>query len=162
MGCRRINLFVVWLAVLLALSSLAPNRVFAQARTFRLGAPDALAETGFLKFLLPRFSLKTGIRIELVDEGEAAEVVLSAAREGKPVFSGLGSTWFLKVPAKDNEHAGRFSDWLTGDVGRRTVDSFKADGKQLFTASLSEDTGEETVVLSGNAAEGEKLAVATG
>jgi len=154
-GCRLIFAIAIWLMACMV----APERGTAQSRSFRLGAPDALAETGFLKYLLPRFSLKTGIRIELVGEGEAAEVVLSATRDGTAVFSGLGRTWTLKVEDAGNDHAMRFRNWLTGDIGRRTIDSFEADGEQLFTASIAEEKDTGPVVLSGNAAEGEKLAV---
>ncbi|MHA7776658.1 hypothetical protein [Roseibium sp. M-1] len=162
MGCRLILALAAWLIAGL----LAPDPGTAQSKSFRLSAPDAVAETGFLKFLLPRFSLKTGIRIELVGERDAADVILlaakdglSAANDGAPVFSGLDETWFLIVLAKDNDHAVRFRKWLTGDIGRRTVDDFEENGKQLFTASLAKEKDVGPVILSGDATEGEKLAV---
>jgi hypothetical protein len=154
-GCRLILALAAWLFAGL----LAPDPGIAQSRSFRLSAPDALVETGFLKYLLPRFSLKTGVRISLVGDGEAAEAILSAKKDGTPVFSGLGRTWTLMVPDTGNEHAVRFSAWLTGDIGRRTVDDFEADGEQIFTASLARQEDAGPVVLSGDAAEGEKLAV---
>ena len=52
-----------------------PSVAFA-ADDFRLSAPASLVDTGFLTYVLPRFSLKTGVRVELVAEGDTAEVML--------------------------------------------------------------------------------------
>ncbi|GAB4516663.1 MAG: hypothetical protein Tsb0019_16180 [Roseibium sp.] len=133
--------------------------VKAETKSFRLGAPDALVESGVLKHLLPRFSLKTQIRIELVDAAAPADARLSTGGVGVAVFSGLDQTWHLEVLDKDNAHLARFSDWITSDVGRNTIEAFQPDGKPLFTAALAGPEEEETVVLSGDAVEGEKLSV---
>lgn len=155
MGCRALIL----LAVTLCSGILFHQPGNAQSRSFRLSVPDAIAETGFLKYLLPRFSLKTGIRIEIVGEAEASELRLSDGGAGVAVFSGLGKTWSLTTHEETNEHADRFRDWLTGDVGRRTVDAFEENGKQVFTAALEQVEDNGPVVLSGDAVRGEKLAV---
>ena len=112
------------------LLSLMPIAGSAGDRDFRLMAPELLVESGLLKHLLPRFSLKTQIRIELT-EGEA-EVMLTPDGDGQPVFSGAGATWRMRV--RDG-HAGaaRFADWLTSDVGQRTVTSYSVDGAQPFS-----------------------------
>ncbi|CAN0606370.1 unnamed protein product, partial [Ectocarpus sp. 12 AP-2014] len=73
------------LAVVLALP------VFAQTKAFDLQAPQALVETGFLKHLLPRFSLKTGIRITVVDGPAAAAL----GEEGVPVFRQGETIWYM-------------------------------------------------------------------
>ncbi|GAB2184346.1 hypothetical protein LAB1_16550 [Roseibium sp. LAB1] len=155
MGCRALIL----LAVTLCSGILFHQPGNAQSRSFRLSVPDAIAETGFLKYLLPRFSLKTGIRIEIVGEAEASELRLSDGGAGVAVFSGLGKTWSLTTHEETSEHADRFRDWLTGDVGRRTVDAFEENGKQVFTAALEQVEDNGPVVLSGDAVRGEKLAV---
>ncbi|MCX2725539.1 hypothetical protein [Roseibium salinum] len=131
----------------------------AETRSFRLSAPEDLEATGFLKYLLPRFSLKTSIRIEIVAADEVADVRFSAAEEGTPVFSGLGKTWFMDVADTGNEHVARFKDWLTGDIGRNTIDAFQPDGKALFTAALEEAEETGPVVISGDVSEGERLSV---
>ena len=41
----------------------------------RLYAPPVLVETGVFQYVLPRFSLKTQVRVELVEDPGAAQVV---------------------------------------------------------------------------------------
>jgi len=153
-GCR---LFCVWLLGL-TLCIVATGSGKAQSRTFRLAAPEALVASGFLKHLLPRFSLKTQIRIEVVEDGQA-DARLSTEGKGTPVFVGLDATWLLISLTPGNEHVDRFSDWITSDVGRKTIDAYKPGGKNLFTAAAAKRADEETVALAGDIVEGEKLAV---
>ena len=40
-----------------------PFAVIAQDRDFTLSAPAEIVETGFLKYLVPRFSLKHSVRV---------------------------------------------------------------------------------------------------
>ena len=48
-----------------------------------------LSQSGFLQHLLPRFSLKHGVRItQVADSGDVA-----IGAEGLPVFVGLGTVW---------------------------------------------------------------------
>lgn len=133
---------------------LLPPLVAASDRDFRLNAPDVLIGSGLLKHLLPRFSLKTQIRVEVVD-GDA-EIVLLPEGNGVAVFSGAGATWRMQV---DGSHAGaaRFADWLTSEVGRRTLTSFEVDGVKLFTLPLEEAEAEAVASFEGDAAEGLKI-----
>ncbi|WP_269585796.1 hypothetical protein [Roseibium sp. Sym1] len=154
MGCR---LFCVGLLGL-ALCVVSAGAGQAQSRSFRLSAPDTLVASGFLKHLLPRFSLKTQVRIELVGTGEA-DARLSTEGRGTPVFAGADATWVLVTLTPGNEHVDRFEDWITSEVGRKTIGAFKPGGKALFTAAVARQADDETVVLEGNVVEGEKLAV---
>jgi hypothetical protein len=154
---------LIILAVALLSGMLLHAPGMAQSRSFRLGVPQAIAETGFLQYLLPRFSLKTGIRIKIVDDTEPSDLRLSDGSSGntsgRAVFSGLGKTWALVTLDEANEHAARFRDWLTGDIGRRTVDAFEKNGEQVFTAALKQEDDSGPVLLSGDAIRGEQLAV---
>ncbi|WP_299483908.1 hypothetical protein [uncultured Roseibium sp.] len=131
----------------------------ASAKTFRLSAPDDLVMSGFLKHLLPRFSLKTGIRIEIVPETDTAEAAFSTSSAGTPVFSGLGKDWFFAASDAENEHVERFEDWLTGDVGRKTITSFKPDSGDVFAAATAKPKEVVSEAISGDIVSGEKLAV---
>jgi hypothetical protein len=153
--CRLLLVFV--LSLFLGSAYSEPGK--ANSRSFKLGAPDALVATGFLKHLLPRFSLKTGIRIELVEEIADADARFSMAGRGTPVFSGGGDDWYLEVQSTRNEHLSRFEDWITGDIGRKTIEGFRSDGKVLFTAAVARPKAAETVALAGDAIRGEQLAV---
>jgi len=150
---RRLCLFILLPIAFFATPGLAASS------SFRLSAPDALVATGFLKHLLPRFSLKHGVRIELVSEGSEADARLSTGSQGTAVFQRPGETWFLLGAGPANEHVARFEGWLKSDVGQDTIGAFKADGKQLFTAALQQREEVGAVVLPGNVAEGEELAV---
>jgi hypothetical protein len=151
--------FLLVLMLSLFLGSVFSEPGNANSRSFKLGAPGKLASSGFLKHLLPRFSLKTGIRIELVEEDAGADARFSTAGRGTLVFSGGGDDWFLEVKSTRNEHPARFEDWITGDVGRKTIEAFRSDGKVLFTAAVAKPKVAETVSLAGDAIRGEQLAV---
>ena len=154
MGCR---VAVICLAVLLA-GIISPSAARAATKSFRLEAPDTLVESGLLRFLLPRFTLKHGIRIEIVKEGAPSDARLSANAEGTPVFEGPEQTWSLSLTDTDNAYADTFADWLTGEVGRNTVDAFEVNGRALFSAALEKPKADESVILPGNEVAGEKLA----
>lgn len=153
--CCRILIVLSCVLVLLT----GTNQGEAQSRSFRMSVPDTLVASGFLKHLLPRFSLKNSIRIELVAVGAEAEVHLSTENIGRPVFSGLGETWFLEAQVSDNDLVARFTDWLASDVGRRTIETFKAESGAIFVAAVAEveDTG--PIEVTGDIVQGEKLAV---
>ena len=126
----------------------------AQDKQFSLSAPDELVDTGFLKHLLPRFSLKTGIRI--VVNGPDPQVVLPTDT-GIPVFQGPKTVWRLE--ATDAKFPQRFRDWLTSDVGLRTITAFKPDGTVLFGPPTEEVQVVEAVAIEGDAVEGERLSL---
>ena len=122
---------------------------WAQDKAFDLGAPAALVETGFLKHLLPRFSLKTGIRITVVDGVGAA----TFGEEGVPVFRQGETIWHMT--SGDDPLTKTFGDWLASDVGKGTIDGFRRDGVALFSSDVAVEEVEEVVVLSGDLALGE-------
>ncbi|NOR61419.1 MAG: hypothetical protein GQ535_02850, partial [Rhodobacteraceae bacterium] len=72
-------------SALVILACWLPVAAAPQEAGFGLASPAALHENGFLRFLLPRFSLKTGIRIAL--EPDNPEAIISAAN-GVPLMQG--------------------------------------------------------------------------
>jgi len=127
----------LWLALVAAL--LLPLAAQADDKRFRLAAPGALVESGLLAYLVPRFSLKTGVRIEIVPEGAAAEARLGRDT-GAAVFEGAGAVWRMAL-AGDHAGAARFADWLGSEIGQRTITSYEVGGRAPF--SLPEpDTAE--------------------
>lgn len=131
----------------------ATTPVAAQDKAFTLDAPDTLVETGFLKHLLPRFSLKTGVRITLSDgDGEAA-----FGTEGTPVFRRDDTVWAFNAPAGADTDA--FLNWLQSDVGKRTIEAFSPDGTPMFSADVAVKKVVKTVALTGDKAVGEKVSL---
>ncbi len=142
-------------ALIILACLLAPVAAVPQEVGFGLSAPAALRESGFLRFLLPRFSLKTGIRIGL--EGNNPEAIISV-EEGVPLMEGMGQVFYLQIMAAGTpnaQKARRFADWLDSDIGRRTIAQFKIDGAQVFKPIETLQAAEVATVFEGDAARGE-------
>jgi hypothetical protein len=117
-------------AVLLSVLALtAPGR--AQDRQFALDADPVLVEAGLIRHLVPRFSMKTNTRVVL-DAG-GARLSPEAAEGARAVIASGTTTWFLVLPEGDPD-AARFADWLTSDVGQRTIAGFVPEAHAPFTA----------------------------
>ena len=135
---------------------LVATQAMAQDDPLRLAVPQSIEDSGFAQFLVPRFSLKTSIRITRVPEGEPAQMRLG--QEGDAVFLGLDQKWHL---AHDGDpRAERFLKWLKSDVGKRTIESFSAENGDTFSAETRVAQVEAETVYEGDAAVGEKLSLA--
>ncbi|MDG2407254.1 MAG: hypothetical protein P8M25_20645 [Paracoccaceae bacterium] len=118
-----------------------------------------LQNSGLMRHILPRFSLKTGVRITVVAEGAAADMVFTSEPFGTPVFEGLSTVWYLKALDSTEVAGQRFEDWLHSDIGLRAVTSFKLDGVAMFVAALPTQPVVTKVQFSGDALLGAKLSV---
>ena len=121
----------------------------AQDKAFDLQAPNTLVKSGFLKHLLPRFSLKTGIRITVIEGAGAA----AFGQEGTPVFRQGETIWHYS--AGENPHTKAFGDWLASDIGKKTIEGFKPEGVALFSADVAVKKEKQVVELTGDLALGE-------
>lgn len=110
---------------------LAPLATLADDRLVRLFVPDALTNTGVLKFFGPRFSLKTQVRLKPATAPEEADLAIGDA--GVPLFDGLGQTWYMTVHSADHPGTQKLAAWLESDVGRRTILGFAPQGTPLFS-----------------------------
>jgi mono/diheme cytochrome c family protein len=131
-----------------------------QAQDFTLSTASVLAENGFLKFIMPRFSLKTRVRPELRTDVTNADAFWDT-KGGTPVMQGLGQVFYLRIPDVDTsagQKARRFADWLFSDVGRRTIERFTLNGAVVFSDVQANVVVQSTVEFDGNAARGETLA----
>ena len=127
----------------------------AEEAPLKLAIPQELNDAGFMQFLLPRFSLKTSIRIARVPTGEAAQMQFGPA--GAPVFEGLGQIWHLQHDG--DARAQRFEDWLTSEIGVRTIESFAGGDGSKFTAPTVMVVAEADTVFEGDASLGETLSL---
>ncbi|WP_296424881.1 hypothetical protein [Yoonia sp.] len=118
----RIFLILLWLI---------PISAGAQDNSIRLAIPDPLLETGFMDYLLPRFSLKSAIRVDRVPVGAPADLVLTREPAGQVVFIGADAQWYLDTQI-DSPTAMRFADWLTSDAGGRAITGFQPQGDTIF------------------------------
>ena len=139
---------------------LAPVAATPQENGFGLSAPAVLQENGFLRFLLPRFSLKTGIHIAV--GGGNPEATIST-NEGVPLMEGLGQVFYLQTSAANTpggEQAQRFAAWLDSDIGRRAIAQFKVGDAQVFTPIETLQAAEVATVFEGDALRGAQFAFA--
>ena len=122
--------------------------------TLGLVAPGAVTDSGLLKYILPRFSLKTGIRIQ---PGAVGAMVLATEPPGTPVFRRDAQTYYLRIT--DDPRQQRFLDWLVSDVGKRTVTTFKPASGAPFSGDVATKVAEAAPEISGDAKRGGKLAL---
>lgn len=120
-----------------------------------LAAPGALMETGLLRHILPRFSLKTGVRVVPDPDGP---MVLTDAPPGTPVFRAGATIWYLRIGEDPRQQ--RFRDWLISEIGKRTVESFQPDGAPAFSARFEVAALVEAPQFNGDAARGGDLSLA--
>lgn len=137
-----------------AIAILLGNAASAQEKSFTLQAPDAIADTGFLAHLLPRFSLKTGIRITASpDSGDAG-----FGDTGVPVFRQDDKVWHLtKI---DGPYTEAFEEWLLSDVGKRTIEAFAPDGTPVFSADVAPREVKVIAEITGDVVLGEEMSLA--
>lgn len=140
---------------LIGLLLLCAGAALAEDRLVRLHAPPALIDSGLLKFALPRFSLKTQVRIEYVGQGGAADLVFGDA--GRAIFQGPTRIWHLDVRNPDHPGTERLAKWLRSDVGQRTIASFAPDGTPLFGPPKAEVRAVVQVAVDGNAELGHEV-----
>ncbi|KGM87710.1 hypothetical protein rosmuc_02447 [Roseovarius mucosus DSM 17069] len=153
--CDRLSrTAMLWLAVVLLL---LPGMGRADDKRFRLSAPEALVQSGLLQYIVPRFALKVGVRVEVVDEGTEAEITLGQ-HEGRAVFEGAGAVWRMGVSGT-HPGAARFADWLTSEIGQRTVTSYEVAGVAPFRLPQVVEEAEATVVFEGDPAVGKRVSL---
>lgn len=133
-----------------------PGIALANEKLVRLYAPDALIESGVLKYALPRFSLKTQVRTELAASAEAADLAFGAT--GTALFEGVGQVWHMDVRNSDHTGTKRLADWLTSEVGKRTVYAYAAaDGTTPFTPPKVQKVAPVVVTIDGDAEWGHEV-----
>ncbi|PWE32576.1 hypothetical protein DDZ14_09265 [Maritimibacter sp. 55A14] len=120
----------------------------AGERGFTLRADPSLVASGLMDFILPRFSLKTGVQVTLTED--AADAVLGPGGK-RAAISGPDSIHRITA---EGEHASRFADWLLSDIGQRTVADFPPYSGAATGEAATDDAGFE-----GNARLGEELAL---
>jgi len=150
-----------FLVLVLLCGAGAPIR--AEQTPLVLAAPDALRETGVLKYLLPRFRFKKRISVSVVAKGAAADATLTTEAQGPAVFLARkgGVTWHLRLPAEGSPtraSALAFRDWLRSKPGRAAIESFPPGGASQFEAAAEQAAVVKPLELTGNVDRGHQLA----
>ena len=151
------------LATVLAVSLAAAPAAGAGDKRFTLSTVPGPAEDGALRHILPRFSLKTGVKVEvIVSEAPVAGdgLALTTGRpEGTTPVMVSRDGEVLSAATGEDPDAARFLDWLTSEVGRRTIASFKPGGEPLYLPPEEEIVVEEAPEPDGDAALGEQVSL---
>lgn len=121
-------------------------------RLVRLHADKVLVETGLLGYILPRFSLKTQVRVEQV--GDAAQADLLLGDTGHALFEGGGQVWHMEVRRADHPGTERLATWLRSDIGARTITGFAPGGTALFSLPKVAAAQTAEVAVNGDALRG--------
>lgn len=136
---------------------LTPVLSKADDRLVRAHVPDILIETGVVKFFAPRFTLKTQVKIELV---EAERADLTFGEHGTPLFDGLGKTWRIDVRSAGHPGTDKLVSWLKSDVGKRTIQGFAPGGIALFSPPSVSGPVVAEIQRDGNADLGHRVSLA--
>ena len=147
----RAILFCLSLALCTSPVLVTPAR--AQDGPIGLAAADPVVQSGLLQHILPRFSLKTGVRVV---QDAAGPMALNATPGGTAVFQGGGVTYYLHSDSSPRQV--RFRKWMQSDIGKRTIDSFQPDGAQPFSASVVVAETEGGPLFTGDTDLGAELA----
>lgn len=139
-----------------ALIATVPRMATAQDVT--LAVPQSLQDSGLFEYVVPRFSLKTGVRIAVVQNTEGADLSLSTdSAVGRAVFTGPHATWHMAIPDSASKDARRFADWLTSDIGKRTVAAYTVDGANPFGPPAQVKAEVAKITYDGDATQGKIL-----
>ncbi|UWQ80361.1 hypothetical protein K3725_04940 [Leisingera sp. S132] len=128
-----------------------------EARLVRLHAPKVLEDSGLLRHILPRFTLKTQVKVELVGL-DAADLILGA--EGEALFAGAGATWHMQRMRQGHQGADKLAGWLRSEVGRRAIRGFAPEGVSLFAVVEAGSADPVSEGTAGDAALGLEVAQA--
>ncbi|MEY8881167.1 c-type cytochrome [Donghicola sp. XS_ASV15] len=139
----------------LMLAALMVRPAMAQeVRTFGLQADTALQTSGLLDYILPRFALKTGRR---VDPDLAPDVALGVG-QGAPIFQYGDAIYGIEMMT-GSDPAARFVDWLTSEVGKKAILTYAEQSGEPF-AAVNQEVAADVIYFEGDADAGHVVAAA--
>lgn len=131
----------------------------AQDKEITLVSDPVLEASGLWSYVLPRFKLKTGIKVHVIYGTDDTDGDMMLSQEGTtPVMVRGDGLEFRAVLPRPSPHGTRFMGWLTSEVGQRTISAFRQDGQQVFFPTVVEVI-EEVASLEGNVLFGEETAI---
>jgi hypothetical protein len=131
----------------------------AQEKQIFMGPVTELSTAQFIDYLIPRFSLKHNIKISLPSENTPPDVVISEDTGAIPIFKNDQTIWFLTIVSRDpHGYAEKFSQWLTSNTGKRTVENYQSDFGGKFSARFDLAKNKQIDVSHVDISLGQKLA----
>ena len=147
--------------ILILLLAFSPGLVQAQSTPLRLSLPDHPQMQQLVRFMLPRFTLKHRIRVEVVAADDSADLALvaSADTDQQPYLEHNDGTNWALVTNTNSDEMDKLLDWLASDVGHNTMTSFQIDGIALFRPAEPKAVVKVAVLPEGDIDAGEVLAL---
>lgn len=139
-------------AILILLFTSLPVRA-DEVRSFTLFAAPEIVESGLLDYILPRFTLKTGRRVNIADTNEDARLAVGV---GQQVMTRGDVSFGLELKT-DNPAAQLFVDWLMSEIGHTALEAFVPVSGPGFEPFVLEDAQAE-ITFEGDAALGREVA----
>ena len=153
---RTICLILTTIAVMLP--AMGTAQTADNPKQVRVFVDPEFIESGLFKYLAPRFTLKTQVRLILGEQSDAQVAIAIAT--GRPIAQRGDVIWAVQLI--DGEHPGaeRFVDWLQGEVAQNTILAFAPETGDRFVIPEVQDTIEQVVNFTGDAALGLQVAQA--
>ena len=128
------------------------------SKEVRVFADADFIESGLFKYLAPRFTLKTQVRLILGSRLDAQVVI--AVSDGRPIAQRGDMIWAVQLMDRTHVGATKFSEWLQSDVARNTILAFVPKTGDRFGIPEVQDSVEQAVDFTGDAALGLQVAQA--
>ena len=144
---------------------LTPVLGFAQDKQIVLVSPAEVAETRFWSYVLPRFKLKTGIKVVLGTADQADVVVFRDHDAPDPnsgrrlMVRGKRNQGYSVALQSDSAYAVRLVDWLLSEIGQRTLTSYREADQQIYFSAAADDMAEVIEIMTGNIVVGEDVSI---
>ena len=141
---RTICLILTTIAVMFPTMSTA--QTVDNPKQVRVFADPEFIESGLFKYLAPRFTLKTQVRLILEEQSDAQVAIVVAT--GRPIAQRGDVIWAVQLIDDEHRGAERFVDWLQGEVAQNTILAFTGiiTSKELLEMLL----GSDSVIVSPN------------
>lgn len=138
---------------------LMAGAVQAQEKEITMDSDPVLEASGLWSYVLPRFKLKTGIKVHVVygSGGLNSDVLMQRDGTTQVMASGDGLE-FRATLNRPSAHGKRFMEWLVSEVGQRTISAYRLDEQQVFFPSVVE-IYEDVTPLKGDILIGEETSI---
>jgi hypothetical protein len=155
---RTICLILTVIAVMLP--TMGTTQTTDNPKQVSVFADPEFIESGLFKYLAPRFTLKTQVRLILGEQSDAQVAIAIAVAAGRPIAQRGDVIWAAQLI--DGEHPGaeRFVDWLQSEVAQNTILAFAPETGDRFVIPEVQDMIEQVVNFTGDAALGLQVAQA--
>jgi len=147
------------LILVIFVMALMSGAAHAQDKEITMVSDPELEASGLWSYVLPRFKLKTGIKVHVVYGAGGLNGDVLMQRDGTtPVMVREDGLEFRATLNSPSPHAKRFMKWLVSEVGQRTISAFRQNTLQVFFPTVVE-VFEDVVPLEGNILIGEETAI---